>query len=132
MSAPLPRTSREVRLVATVGGDHLVAALGAARHGARFALVGALSGQMAADRAGGSAPVEIDAFRLLAKGVSLRGYAGADHPDVDARWTDRFGDWLRAGEITFPHVRIPGIERAPAALREMIDGRHFGAVVVEL
>ncbi|MFJ9340837.1 zinc-binding dehydrogenase [Streptomyces sp. NPDC101733] len=134
LSARLARAAPEGIdvLVDTVGGDHLVAALGAARQGARFALVGTLSGQMAADRAGGSAPVEIDAFRLLVKGVSLRGYAGADHPDVDVRWTDRFGDWLRAGEITFPHVRIPGIERAPAALREMIDGRHFGAVVVEL
>lgn len=109
-----------------------MAALGAARQGARFALVGALSGQMSADRPAGSAPVEIDAFRLLAKGVSLRGYSGADHPGAAAEWTGRFGAWLRSGEIRFPHVRIPGIDRAPRALQDMIGGRHFGAVVVEL
>lgn len=118
-------------LVDTVAGDQLVAALGAARQGARFVLVGTLSGQLSAQLAGGSAPVEIDAFRLVVKGVSLRGYSGADHPDVEREWTGRFGDWLRSGEIRFPHTRIAGIDRAPQALQEMIEGRHFGAVVVE-
>ncbi|WP_329611777.1 NADP-dependent oxidoreductase [Kitasatospora herbaricolor] len=119
-------------LLDNVAGDHLVAALGAARQGARFALVGTLSGQASAQRTGSGAPVEIDAFRLLVKGVSLRGYNGADHPEVAQEWTGRFGEWLRSGEIRFPHVRIAGIDRAPQALRDMIGGKHFGAVVVEL
>lgn len=119
-------------LLDTVAGEQLVAALGAARQSARFALVGALAGQMSAQRKGDSAPVEIDAFRLVIKGISLRGYSGADHPDVEKEWTGRFGDWLRAGELTFPHTRIAGIDRAPQALQEMIEGKHFGAVVVEL
>ncbi|MFJ2648080.1 MDR family NADP-dependent oxidoreductase [Streptomyces sp. NPDC087420] len=119
-------------LLDTVGGEQLTAALGAARQGARFALVGALSGQLSAARRGGSAPTEIDAFRIVVKGVSVRGYSGADHPGVEAEWTERFGGWLRSGEIGFPHVRIPGMARAPQALTELIEGRHFGAVVVEL
>ncbi|MFJ8824306.1 MDR family NADP-dependent oxidoreductase [Streptomyces sp. NPDC102467] len=119
-------------LVDNVAGEQLVAALGVARHGARFALIGALSGQLAADRSGGSAPVEIDAYRLLAKSVSLRGYSGADHPDVEKEWYSRFGGWLRSGEIVFPHARIAGIDRAPQALRDMMEGRHFGAVVVDV
>ncbi|QIZ00444.2 NADP-dependent oxidoreductase [Streptomyces sp. S1D4-11] len=119
-------------LVDTVVSEQLTAALAAARQGARFALVGTLSGQMSAHRDGGSAPVEIDAFRLVVKGVSLRGYSGADHPEVEKEWTSRFGDWLRSGAISFPHTRIEGIDRAPQALRELIEGRHFGAVVVEL
>jgi NADPH-dependent curcumin reductase CurA len=119
-------------LVDTVAGEQLAAALGAARQGARFALVGALSGQLSAQRAGGSAPVEIDAFRLVVKGISLRGYSGADHPDVEKEWTSRFRDWLRSGEISFPHARIAGIDRAPQALQELIEGLHFGAVIVEL
>ncbi|MFJ8842353.1 MDR family NADP-dependent oxidoreductase [Streptomyces cyaneofuscatus] len=119
-------------LLDTVGGEQLAAAVGAARQGARFALVGALSGQLSARRAGGSAPVEIDSFRIVVKGLSLRGYSGTDHPGVEEEWNGRFGAWLRSGEITFPHTRIPGIDRAPQALQELIEGRHFGAVVVEL
>ncbi|MFJ7272099.1 MDR family NADP-dependent oxidoreductase [Streptomyces sp. NPDC099050] len=123
-------------LVDTVGGEQLAAALGAARQGARFALVGALSGQLAPGRAGGGGgvgpPVEFDSFRLVVRGVSVRGYLGTEHPGVEDEWTGRFGAWLRSGEISFPHVRIPGIERAPQALAELTTGRHFGAVVVEL
>lgn len=122
-------------LVDTVGGEQLAAALGAARQGARFALVGALSAQLAPGRAGGGAPVEpveIDPFRLVVRGVSVRGYLGSEHPDVEEEWTGRLGAWLRSGAIRFPHVRVPGIDRAPRALRELTEGRHFGAVVVEL
>lgn len=68
----------------------------------------------------------------MVKGVSLHGYSGADHPDVEKEWTSRFGDWLRSGKISFPYARIAGIDRAPQALQELIEGRHFGAVVVEL
>lgn len=40
--------------------------------------------------------------------------------------------WLRSGEIVFPHTRIRGIEHAPRALEELIAGRHFGAVIVDV
>jgi NADPH-dependent curcumin reductase CurA len=119
-------------LLDTVGGDQLNAAVRTARRGARFALVGALSGQLSPRRDGGSAPAEIDTFRLIGQGISLHGYSGQEHPDVRAEWTKHFGDWLRSGEITFPHVRIPGMDRAPRALQELFEGRHFGTVVVEL
>ncbi|MET8029123.1 MDR family NADP-dependent oxidoreductase [Streptomyces avermitilis] len=119
-------------LLDTVGGDQLTAAVRAARRGARFALVGALSGQLSPRREGGSAPAEIDTFRLITQGVSLHGYSGSDHPEVTEEWTKRFGDWLRSGEIVFPHVWISGIDNAPRALQELFEGRHFGTVVVEL
>ncbi|MDX3386591.1 NADP-dependent oxidoreductase [Streptomyces niveiscabiei] len=119
-------------VVDNVGGAQLAGALDMARHGARFALVGALSGQLAEEGAGGSAPVEVDAFRIILKGVSLRGYLGADHPDVEAEWVGRFALWLRAGEIRFPLTRTSGIDQAPQALRNLIDGQQFGTAVVEL
>lgn len=74
----------------------------------------------------------LDTFRLVVRGVSVRGYRGADHPEVDAEWTRRFGGWLRSGELSFPHTRIAGLDRAPRALPDLIEGRYFGAVVVEL
>lgn len=119
-------------VVDTVGGEQLTAALTAARRGARFVLVGAVSGQLSPARNGGSAPADIDTYRVLTQGITLRGYSGSDHPDVADEWATRFGDWLRSGDISFPHVRIPGIERAPQALQELFEGRHFGTVVVEL
>ncbi|GAA2141945.1 NADP-dependent oxidoreductase [Streptomyces synnematoformans] len=119
-------------LLDTTGGPLLAAALRAARQDARFALVGAVSGQLDAGRAGGSAPVELDSFRIVVKGVTLRGFSATDLPAAEAEWTTRFGTWLRSGEIRFPYVRVPGIDAAPRALQEVMAGRHFGAVVVEV
>ncbi|MFI9275755.1 MDR family NADP-dependent oxidoreductase [Kitasatospora sp. NPDC052896] len=119
-------------LLDNVGGDQLRAAVTAAREGARFVLVGALSGQLAERGTGRTAPVELDSFQLLRKKITLRGYSADDNPEARAEWDQRFGDWLRTGDITFPHVRVPGIDHAPNALREVIEGHHLGTVVVEL
>jgi 2-alkenal reductase len=62
----------------------------------------------------------------------MRGYSADDDPDAQAEWTHAFAKWLRAGEITFPHVRIQGIQNAPRALLDTIAGKHLGTVLVEL
>ncbi|MFF3359483.1 MDR family NADP-dependent oxidoreductase [Streptomyces sp. NPDC002917] len=116
----------------TVGGEQLTAAVHAANRGARFALVGALDGQLSPDRAGGSAPTVLDTYQLLTRCITIAGYNGVDHPDVEAEWEARFGDWLRAGDIQFPYTPVRGMERAPAALPQLIAGRSFGAAIVEL
>jgi NADPH-dependent curcumin reductase CurA len=114
--------------VDNVGGEQLQAAIATARPGARFVIVGTLAGQLSPNRPGTTAPVEIDTFQLVAKRIEMRGFGGLD----DGReWAGRFGAWLRAGDITFPHVRIAGIDQAPRALHELIGGRHLGTVIVE-
>ncbi|MGW4700465.1 MDR family NADP-dependent oxidoreductase [Streptomyces sp. NPDC004285] len=119
-------------LLDTVGGEQLSAAVAAARPGARAVLVGALSGQLDPEGTGATARVELDSYPLILKRISLRGFSPLDHPETEAEWRERFGVWLRAGAITFPHVRVAGMERAAEALREVMRGRHLGAVVVEL
>ncbi|MGK4585559.1 MDR family NADP-dependent oxidoreductase [Kitasatospora sp. HPMI-4] len=116
----------------SVGGDQLRAAVTAAREGARFVLIGALSGQLAPRGTGRTAPVELDSFPFLLKRISMRGYSADDDPEARPEWLQRFGDWLRSGDITFPHVRITGIDHAPDALLQVIEGRQLGTVVVEL
>jgi NADPH-dependent curcumin reductase CurA len=119
-------------VVDTVGGEQLPAAVTAARPGARFALVGTLSSQLAPHGFGVAAPVELDAFPLMLKGVHLYGFTTPADPAAQTEWTHLFGDWLRSGEITFPHVRVRGIDHAAQALHEVINRRHMGTVVVEL
>ena len=116
----------------TVGGGQLAAALGLARQGARVVLLGALSGQLGSRGERGVAPVEIDTFHLVVKGISLRGYAGADHPEVEGEWIERFGGWLRTGDVRFPYTLIEGLDRSPHALPDLIAGRYFGAAIVKV
>ncbi|MBM7774213.1 2-alkenal reductase [Actinokineospora baliensis] len=113
-------------VVDNVGGADLRAALAVARPGARVALVGALSGQA------GAAPVEVDTFGLILRGISLHGVNTRPDPHERDEWLTRFGGWLRSGELTFPHVRVEGIDAAPRALQEVIEGRHVGTVAVYL
>jgi len=119
-------------LVDNVGGEQLAAAVQCARRNARFALVGALSGQLDEQGKGGCAPVRLDSFRIVNLGISVRGYSGLDHPDVESEWLEHFGSWLRAGRIRFPHEKLPGIAHAARALPDLIAGRYFGAAIVEV
>ena len=115
-----------------VGGEQLQAAVGIARKGARFVIVGALSGQLASKGTGRSAPVELDSFQFLLRKITMRGYSADDDPDIRIEWTNRFSAWLRSGSIIFPHVVLKGIENAPEAMQKVAEGKYFGTVVVEL
>ncbi|MGD0558931.1 MAG: NADP-dependent oxidoreductase [Streptosporangiaceae bacterium] len=116
--------------VDNVGGEDLQAAVTAARPSARFALVGALSGQLARRGSGTTAPVEIDSYQLILKQVTMVGYSAGGDGELRAEWGGRFADWLRSGAIQFPHVCVEGIEQAPQALHDMLAGRYLGTVIV--
>jgi NADPH-dependent curcumin reductase CurA len=116
-------------VVDTVGGEQLQAALALARPGARVGLIGALSAQVSGEN---TAPVEIDVFSLILRGIQLRGVSGARHRDALAEYQETFGRWLREGSVTVPHARLSGIDQAPRALMELLEGHHIGTVVVEL
>ncbi|MGB8845251.1 MAG: NADP-dependent oxidoreductase [Terracidiphilus sp.] len=115
-----------------VGGEQLQAAIGAAREGARIVILGALSGQLAQEGSGRTAPVTLDSFPILLKKLTLRGYSADDDPDARNEWTERFGQWLRSGSIAFPHVMVKGIDKAPETLERVAAGEYFGTVIVEL
>ncbi|MGW7578896.1 MDR family NADP-dependent oxidoreductase [Streptomyces sp. NPDC054765] len=113
-----------------VGGEQLQAALALANRGARCAIVGALAGQLSKE--GKASTIEIDTLSLLSRCITLRAVALYEHLDLIPEWNRRFGEGLRDGTLTFPHSRLQGIGQAPRALRELTEGRHLGAVIVEL
>ena len=115
-----------------VGGEQLAAAVDAANEGARLLVVGTLSGQLAPHGTGRRAPAELDTVQILLKKLTLHGYSADDDPDAEQEWHERSAAWLRDGRITFPSVRIQGIEHAPEAVLDAMAGRHFGTVIVEL
>ncbi|RBM13176.1 hypothetical protein [Streptomyces sp. PT12] len=100
-----------------------------ANRGARVALLGGMSGQASG---GTSAPVELDTLGLISRGVVIRGMPGLDHAHLVPEAHREIGRGLRDGTLTFPHATLTGIERAPQALNELLEGRHVGSVLVEL
>ncbi|MFF8770313.1 MDR family NADP-dependent oxidoreductase [Kitasatospora sp. NPDC015120] len=119
-------------LLDMVGGEQLTAAVDAARTDARFALIGALAGQMDPARTGADAPTVVDSFRLLVRNVTVHGVSGQRYAELEPEWRERLAGWLRTGALTVPLTVLPGIEQAPGALSRLIDGDVFGTTVVEL
>jgi NADPH-dependent curcumin reductase CurA len=115
-----------------VGGEQLQAAAAVARHGARFVLLGALTAELAADGSTKIAPVELDSFQLIVKGVTIRGYSADDDPAVFKEWIQQLAVWRRQGEIHLPCSKFVGIENAPQALHDACMGKLTGLVLVEL
>ncbi|MFZ6746189.1 MDR family NADP-dependent oxidoreductase [Undibacterium sp. JH2W] len=115
-----------------VGGEQLQAAVEVAREGARFVLLGALSAELAAKGATKVAPVELDSFQLILKGISMRGYSADNDADAFKEWLQRLGEWQQHGNMQLVSSKFTGIENAPLALHEACMGKLKGLVYVEL
>jgi NADPH-dependent curcumin reductase CurA len=115
-----------------VGGEQLAAAVAMAREGARFVLLGALTAELHARQSSLLAPVELDSFQLILKGVTLRGYSADSDADVFEEWMACVRRWQGEGGFCLTHTRFAGIESAPRALHEACAGKLRGVVIVEL
>ncbi len=115
-----------------VGGEQLQAAVETARQGARFVLLGALTAELAAKGATKIAPVELDSFQLIIKGMTLRGYSADNDPEAFNEWLEHLAAWQNSAGIHLTSSKFTGIESAPQALHEACLGRLKGLVYVEL
>ncbi len=114
-----------------VGGEQLEAAVSHTKEGARLVLLGALSAELADKESSKFAPVEIDSFSLIVKGVTMRGYSADNNPEIFSEWVARLDDpeWA---EITFSSTLFKGLESAPLALQAACSGQARGVVIVEI
>lgn len=112
-----------------VGGAQLAAAAAAAREGAQFVLLGALTAELNTRGASIDAPVELDSFQLILKDITLRGYsADRDSAEAFPEWIA----WQRKAGLHFACSKINGLADAPRALHDACEGRLKGLVMVEL
>jgi len=113
-----------------VGGEQFEAAVTAAARGARFALCGALSGQLGGGTGGSP---RLDLMTAFPKELVLRPFATLHTPDQIADWNEHFGRWLREERIVFPHTAVEG--GVPALAENFIallNRRYSGTVVARL
>ncbi len=111
-----------------VGGDHLEAALNAARPFARFALCGAIS------MYNETAPVPGPSNLMLAVGKNLRleGFIVSLHFDMMPAFVKDMADWAAAGKMTWRETIDVGIDKAPGAFLKLFTGDNFGKMLVKL
>ncbi|MBX9387634.1 NADP-dependent oxidoreductase [Streptomonospora nanhaiensis] len=111
-----------------VGGDHLEAALGAARTGARFALVGAISVYNATE----PVPGPSNLFLAVKRELTLRGMLVQSYLHLFPEYVRRAGEWLADGGLRTEETVREGIEAAPEAFLGMLRGENVGKMLVRL
>ena len=111
-----------------VGGEHLEAALNAARPSARFALCGAIA------QYNETAPVPGPSNLMLAVGKQLRleGFIVSFHYDVMPAFIKDVAGWVQAGRLTWRETIDDGIENAPGAFIKLFTGENLGKMLVKL
>ncbi|MFJ2741708.1 zinc-binding dehydrogenase [Streptomyces sp. NPDC087440] len=114
----------------TVGGEQFEAAVQVAAQGARFALCGALSGQVGDVQ--GAFP-RLDVMTAIVRQIVIRPFATYHTPEQITAWNTHFAQWLGEGKFVLPHTLVEGgVDAAPQALIDLLAGTYRGNVVVKL
>jgi NADPH-dependent curcumin reductase CurA len=114
----------------TVGGSQFEAALRHTAHGARFALCGALAGQVGG---GDGGHPRLDIMTALVHEVQIRPFSTRHTPEQVRAWNTHYARWYAEGRIRFAHTLLEGtLQRAVTAQDELLAGVHRGNVIVRL
>jgi NADPH-dependent curcumin reductase CurA len=111
-----------------VGGEHLEAALTAAKPFARFALCGMISAYNDIHPQPGPSNI------ILAVGKSLRleGFIVSNHFDMMPAFVKDVAGWIQAGKLQWRETVDEGIENAPGAFIKLFKGENIGKMLVKL
>ncbi len=111
-----------------VGGEHLEAALTAARPFGRFALCGGISGYNATD----AGPGIHGMMQVIGKSLRLEGYIVSNHFDMMPAFVKDLAGWVAEGKIKAAETIEEGIENAPGAFLKLFSGGNLGKMLVKL
>jgi hypothetical protein len=111
-----------------VGGEHLEAALTAARPFGRFAMCGAISMYNATE----PPPGPRNLFFVVGKQLKLQGFIVSTHWDMMPDFHRDLAQWVKEGKVTWKETVFEGIDRAPDAFRGLFSGENLGKMLVKL
>ena len=111
-----------------VGGDHLVAALNAARPFARFALCGAISMYNATQLPPGPSNL----VQMVGKQIRMEGFIVSSSWDMMPAFHRDLAQWVKEGKLTWKETVLEGIEKAPDAFLGLFSGGNLGKMLVKL
>jgi hypothetical protein len=116
-----------------VGGDVLAAVLPLLNRDARVPVCGFVAHYNDGDAPAGPDRLPGLLATVLRKRVRMQGFIILDH--YEARFEAFRRDmsaWFAQGRVTLHEHVVEGLERAPEALRALLEGRHLGKVVVRV
>ena len=111
-----------------VGGEHLVAALNAARPFARFAMCGSISGYNNEKPEPGPSNLML----VVGKRLRLQGFIVSDFFGEQAEFVREMTGWIRDGKVRWQETVDEGIDAAPDAFMKLFKGENLGKMLVKL
>ena len=111
-----------------VGGEHLEAALTAARPFARFALCGAISMYNATEMPAGPRNLVM----MVGKQLRMEGFIVSSSWDMMPAYLRDLSQWVKDGKVTWKETVFEGIEKAPDAFLGLFKGENLGKMLVKL
>jgi len=69
---------------------------------------------------------------LVGRSVRMQGFIVFNYPDLCKEWIGVCAGWLKEGKIQYRESVAEGIENAPQAFIDMLQGKNFGKQVVRL
>ncbi len=111
-----------------VGGEHLEAALLAAKALARLALCGMISQYNATDMGAGVRGL----IMAVGKQLRLEGFIVSSHYDQMPQFLKDMSGWIADGKVKWKETVEEGIENAPTAFLKLFKGENLGKMLVKL
>lgn len=111
-----------------VGGEHLEAAIGATKLGARIAICGAISGYNATQPQPG--PRNLGLF--IGRRITMRGFLVHDHNDLAEEFTEQVGNWVAEGKIITRETVVNGLDHAVDGFISLLRGGNTGKMIINL
>ena len=111
-----------------VGGEHLEAAIGALSTFGRVAMCGAISQYNSTEPP--AAPRNL--ALAIGKGLTLRGFVVGQYPELVAEYHSRAPQWLAEGRLVADETFRDGLDAAPQAFMDLLEGANTGKMIVRL
>ena len=111
-----------------VGGDHLEAAIGHLNLFGRVAMCGAIAQYNATE----PAPGPRNLFLAIGKGLTLRGFIVGQYPHLAKEYRQKAATWLADGRLRGDETFRDGLEAAPQAFIDLLEGANTGKMLVRL
>ncbi len=111
-----------------VGGEHLEAALAVLNVGGRVAMCGAIAQYNSTEPA--TAPRNL--VQAIQKQLTLKGFLVGTYWQHMGEFAETMAGWLANGTVRYDETVADGLENAPQAFMDLLDGANTGKMLVRL
>ena len=111
-----------------VGGEIFEAALWSMRDFGRIAMCGMISNYNDEQLQPGPRGM----MAIVGRRLKMQGFIVTDHPDVCQEYVAKASAWLDDGKLIYHETVADGVENAPTAFIDMLQGRNTGKQIVRL